>query len=235
MSPRSGAGEAQLRPARLSINRSPQPSTETGQLHKTFACDTNLGINTLVASFVAPGSLTALRAAQALLSIQSNGATLPAWWGMRTGFCRSSSSLLMNANFTSGPFTCFDYWQGFAIGAPNLRTPVGNRTLIDVIAALPVEATNIAPIPEGTEVYAFKLTIDNRRTTGLGSCAGCGTGVCIAVNSMKFIQVAPLGDIVLTSPATRAHATWQGGTEIDCYLATPVRDMTWGRIKTLYR
>jgi len=32
MSPRSGAGEAQLRPARLSINRSPQPSTETGQL-----------------------------------------------------------------------------------------------------------------------------------------------------------------------------------------------------------
>jgi hypothetical protein len=33
MSPRSGAGEAKQRPVRLSINRSPQPSIETGQLH----------------------------------------------------------------------------------------------------------------------------------------------------------------------------------------------------------
>src|SRR5438128_2168680 len=36
MSPRSGAGEAKTRPARLTINRSPHPSTETGELHVDF-------------------------------------------------------------------------------------------------------------------------------------------------------------------------------------------------------
>jgi len=34
LNPRSGAGEAKQRPARLLINRSPHPSTETGQLHR---------------------------------------------------------------------------------------------------------------------------------------------------------------------------------------------------------
>jgi hypothetical protein len=208
---------------------------QPASLNKTFACDTNLGSNTLVLSFVAPESLTALRACSAMMTIQSDGATLPAWWGLDTGLCRSTSSLLMNANFTGGPFTCYDYWQGFAIGAPNMHAPVGNRAQIEVVVALPYGDPSVREIAQGVEVYCMKLNIDNRRTTGLGSCAGCGTGVCIALNSMRMLQVEPLPDIWVTSPATRAHATWQGGIAGDCYLATPARNPTWGQVKMLYR
>jgi hypothetical protein len=37
----------------------------------------------------------------------------------------------------AGPFTCYDYWQGGAIGAIQEDAPVGNRVRIKGVFALP--------------------------------------------------------------------------------------------------
>ncbi len=211
---------------------------QPASLNQTFACDTNLGNHTLVESFVTPCCVTAMSANEIVMDLESTGATLPPWWGMRSsGTCRSTTSLLSNVNFTAGPFTCYDYWQGGAASGISENPPVGNRARIKELVALPVGSPGITGILEGTEVYSFKVVINNARTTGLGACAGCATGVCIVLQSIKLNQTTgtPGGDKYISSPATRAYATWQGGIGSDCYAATPAKNVTWGSIKAQYR
>jgi hypothetical protein len=206
-------------------------------LNETFACDTNVGIHTLVGSFVAPSFVTAMSANEVVMEVQSPGTSLVPWWGMRTGACRASASLNANFNFAAGPFTCYDYWQAGAIGSIAEDAPIGNRVRIKGVFALPAGDSRITGIPEGTEVYSFKANINSARTTGLGACAGCLTGVCIVLNSIKLNQpfANPNGGKYIGSPATRAYVTWQGGASANCYAATPAKNTTWGMLKAKYR
>jgi hypothetical protein len=206
-------------------------------LNRTFACNTNAGlINTLVGSFVAPSFVNAMSANEMVVDIQSAGVALPAWWGMRaTGTCRSNTSLLINLDFTGGPFSCFDYWAGGASGGISEDVPVGNRARIKLLAALPAGSPGITSIPEGTEVYSFKMNVNNAKSAGLGACAGCSEGVCLVLNSIKINQAGGIGDKFVSTPGTRNYATWQGGGVVDCYAATPAKNTTWGSVKALYR
>src|SRR5262245_56179461 len=148
-------------------------------LNRTFACNTNTGtINTLIGSFLAPSCVNAMSANEVVMDVQSLGATLPLWWGMRTGLCRPSS-LGSSFDFTAGPFTCCDYWQGGAIGSLAMDAPVGNRARIKGVFALPAGDSRITAVGEGTEVYSYKANINNAKTAGLGACSGCPVGVCI--------------------------------------------------------
>jgi len=205
-------------------------------LNRTFACNTNTGTNTLVGSFVAPCCVTAATGVEVVMDVQSAGVSLPAWWVMRSGGCRSTS-LSSSYSFTAGPFTCFDYFKGGALGSLLMDPPVGNRARIKGIAAMLSTNPNIGPITEGVEVYTFKANINNAKSTGLGACAGCATGVCVLLQSIKITQRvgSPGGDKFISAPATRSFATWQGGTGGDCYAATPARNGTWGSIKAIYR
>ncbi len=204
-------------------------------LNKTFACDTNSGTNTLVGSFVAPSLVDSMTASEIVMDLQSAGATLPAWWQMRFQFGCRPSALTQSADFTAGPFTCFDYWSGGASGGVIEDFPVLNRARIKMLEGVPVGSPLIRGILEGAEVYSFKCNISNAKTVGSGSCAGCATGVCIVLNSIRISQTFPSGVKFISSPAARAYATWQGGTGSDCYAATPAKNVTWGRIKAQYR
>jgi len=206
-------------------------------LDRVILCNTNAGINTLVGSFVAPSFVTAMSANEIVMDIQTVGVSLTPWWGMRTGACRASASLSGDFNFAGGPFTCYDYWQSGAIGALSQDAAVGNRARIKGVFALPAGDARITGIPEGTEVYSFKANINNAKSTGLGACAGCSLGACIVLNSIKLNQPVgtPGGGKFVSAPASRNHATWQGGIGADCYAATPAKNTTWGSVKALYR
>jgi hypothetical protein len=205
-------------------------------LNRVFACTTNSGTNTLVASFVAPSCVNQMTANEVVIDIQSTGVALPVWWVMRTGGCRNGS-MLLNTDFTTGPFTCTDYWQGGATGGISEDAPVGNRARIKAVYALPAGSPFITGVAEGTEVYSCKVNVNNLKTTGLGACAGCQTGVCIVLNSIKINQPVsePCGGKFISAPAVRNIATWQGGIGGDCYAATPAKNTTWGSVKALYR
>ena len=73
--------------------------------------------------------------------------------------------------------------------------------------------------------------------SGVGSCAGCLRGACLVLNSVQLGRLPgaspTLVTVVPTSGGTPGIATWQNG-HAEC-AAVPVRNRTWGAIKSLYR
>jgi hypothetical protein len=210
-----------------------------GLENRTFACNTNTGGgHILVASFKASSFMVSVTGQSAVLDAQGAGVAYPAWWTMRVGGCRASASLAFSSDFTGGPFNCYDYWQAGCVGGSSMDAPVGNRARIKAQCALPAGDSRITAIPEGTEVYAFKLTINNLKTAGLGACAGCLDRVCICFNSLLVTQTPgnPAGNKFITAPAENNIARWQGTANAqECEGATPAKNATWGQVKSLYR
>jgi len=205
-----------------------------GLASKTFACASNAGTDVMVGTFVAPCCVDSASANEIVVDLQSTGAVLPAWWQMRAGQCRSVALSQSASGFAT---TCFDYWAGLASGGISQDVFVNNRARIKVLEGLPAGSDAITGIPEGTEVYSFKINIGHGKTVGTGACAGCQTGVCIVLNSIKINQTVhtPAGDKFISTPGARNWVTYQGGIGGDCYQATPAKNTTWGTVKALYR
>jgi len=224
----------------LNLGWNDSPGGATYSLLETFACDTNLGLHTLVGSFVAPAGINDLTANEVVIDIQSGGAWLPAWWTFGTGQCRFG--LNINFDFTSGPSTCTDYWKGAASGGVNWTLPPAtlNRCRIKALVALPSGSPIITSLTEGVEYYSFRLVINNAKSTGLGACPGCNDEACIVLNMIALNQSPPNPSFTpLTSPAASAYCIWQGWSTTDpqsqCPGITPARKQTWGSIKAMYR
>jgi hypothetical protein len=208
-----------------------------GADNRTSLCNTNSGTNTLVGSFYAPCCVSAASANEVVIDVQTSGLALSRWWELRAGLCRPAS-LTASPDFSGGPFTCYDYWAGFASSGVSADPPIGNRIRIKVLVALPAGHAQIGPIAEGTETYSFKVNINNAKTVGLGACAGCPDQACIVLNSIKINQPvgSPGGSKFISAPGDRNYATWQGWTTGgDCGGKTPARNQTWGSVKALYR
>ena len=217
----------------LSYNDCGTFGTET----RTFACNNNTGTNTTVASYVAPAGVNEFLSVESELEIQSDSATLPDWWKYKNaGTCRIAA-LTSSADFTAGPFNCADFWAGGATGSiasyiVGYNGP--NRAYCKLVWA--VGASARGPLTADVEYYAYKLSWNNSKSIGLGSCAGCLTGVCVNLRNIKLVQPSVLNDNrLLTNPANRAYVRWQTATDVACLGATPARNSTWGSVKALYR
>lgn len=232
-----GVGSASA--AGINLGWNDCPGGATYSVLETFACDTNVGVHTMVGSFVAPAGVVMMSANEITIDFQTSGALVPAWWQTRSTYCRAGS-LGSSFDFTGGPFTCYDYWQGGAIGALSEDLPgFANRGRIKGVFALPAGDTRITSVPEGTHVYSFNAILTNAKTTGLGACAGCGDEGCFVLQNIRLNQPPPLFTITLTNPETALHVLWQGWSTPDptnqCPLVTPTRSRSWGSIKAIYR
>jgi hypothetical protein len=84
-------------------------------------------------------------------------------------------------------------------------------------------------INEGQEIYLMTLTLTNTAST---TCGGCDGPVCILFN---LVELKDPPTVVSGPPAGgRDFVTWQGGAGAPC-AEVPVRNVTWGRVKSLYR
>ena len=216
-----------------------------GLVNKNFACNTNTGTNTLVGTFELGDNLPGVVGTEIVIDLASADPTLPAWWAFKNvGTCRATS-LVMNATISPIAAICADWASGAAaggIGAYNIGARGANTARI--VAALAVAADAAADLGPGQEYFSFNLLINNLKSVGTGSCAGCNNPVCIVFNSINVVPPAPAVGVKLTGPSngTDSHfATWQGGAGvvvgalIGCPAATPTTNKTWGQVKTLYR
>ncbi len=240
-----GAASAWAAGVNLGWNDCPAGATYSNT--RTFACSSNSGTNVLVGSFVAPASVDSVIANEVVIDIQTQNATLTPWWSLRapapTG-CRNAS-MTQSGDFTTSSGACFDYWMGGASGGVSMDAPGAtqgrgpNQPRIKVLEGVPTGSPLIVPIAENTEVYSFKVTINNAKTVGTGSCSGCTDQACIVLNMIKLNQALPLPAIAITSAALNQFVTWQGWTNSDptqaCPATTPAKQKTWGSIKALYR
>jgi hypothetical protein len=222
-----------------------------GAVNKNFACNSNNGTNNLVGTFELGAALPGVVGTEIVIDFASAGASLPAWWQFRNaGTCRQAS-LVMNATISPLAVNCLDWGQGAAaggIGAYNVGTRGPNTARL--VAALAVAASGAADLEPGTEYFSYNLLINNAKTVGTGSCAGCNTAVCIVFNSINVVPPAPAPGVKLTGPSNGTDAdfaTWQGGAGITvppgpwgpggsgCGGATATTNKTWGAVKSLYR
>lgn len=207
-----------------------------GTQNHQLACTSNLGFETLYASFVAPAGVVRAEALVLTVDLFSDTGLIQDWWTFRNvGSCRNGA-LTVNTFFAGDP-GCTDLW----LGAETTRTIVWTRYYngaLDhgrlVVTAALTDTTAFVTAEPGIEYHALKYQIVNTRTTGSGACAGCLDPACLILSSLRIVQYKGASDIEITSEASSRTATWQGSVSGACQ-QVPVRNQTWGGIKSLYR
>jgi hypothetical protein len=204
-------------------------------------CASETGQQDLYCAFGVSAAADSVLGLELVLDVQSAALTLPSWWRFDIGGCRAGN-LHVGFVFPS-PSPCGDFLNGNAAGGLQgyyLNEPRGGtgQARIKVAASLLESVGGYASLAPDSMYYAARLTITNIRTIGTGSCAGCTQPVCLVLNSITVLRQpgAVGGDLLLSEPGPgQANwATWQSGLGADC-AAVPVRAVTWGRIKSLYR
>jgi hypothetical protein len=196
-----------------------------GLTNKDFACNTSSGSDVFVVSYVPPLFLhQPLIGIEAEVIMQPPGETpLPSWWHLESSGCRPSSLTLsylrgadtLCAEYSSGPQI---NWWGYALG---YDSPNSASLLVSVGAGPPG-----VWVTQGLEYFGFRIILDHAKSTGADSCGGCSSHLTMVLDRIGFVYET--GKIVLTNPLRQNIITWQGGI-------VPVRNVTWGQIKGLYR
>src|SRR5215472_1417035 len=216
--------------------------SDAGLINKTFACNSNLGTNTLVGTFQLDADLNSTSGEEIVIDLASASNPLPAWWGFKNaGTCRTGS-LAMGSAPPATALNCADWSGGLAtagIGAYNIGARGANTARI--VAASAVPPTGLQNLLAATEYFAFTFSINNQKTVGTGSCAGCLDPVCIVFNSINMTTPVLANNIKLSGPSNGTdsnYVTWQGGAGVStaggsgCPAATATRSATWGQVKS---
>ncbi len=221
-----------------------------GVMNKNFACDTNVGQQVLVGSFISPVAVPNVISNEIVIDIAVAGATLPPWWSVHNAATCRLNVLSTAAVPPPGSVACTDWGAGTAIGAFATYTAdwfgpsTARATMLTAVLT-----TNAANIAAGQEYFSFVFRIGNARTVGSPSCAGCTAGACLALKSINLVTLNNLNNTMLTASTDSAGSddrlvTWQGGAgvitqpipgHLNCPRATPTRISTWGAVKSLYR
>ena len=197
-----------------------------------FACNVSTGAEQLYVSFRPPAPRSDFKGAFGTMLVTIDDVTAPPWWHVETGGCRAGR-IVSRADFTGGPFSCVDFWQGQAVGSGVIDVGYGSPNVLRIRSVFAVVDALAGPIDPAFEYYAYAIAIQNTKTTGTGSCAGCLTPACFALSQVE-LDYADGSSEIITDGAQR-FITWQGGGSLPCPGATPARNPTWGQIKSLYR
>lgn len=220
------------------INLSWDDCGTTGTAFQTFDCASNSGIPfTMYASFIPPAGVNSFLGILSQMDITSSTPALPEWWKHGTTQCRGTSGMSVGFDFTSGPFTCVDFYVGQAAGGSNYDVAFGapNRARLLVTCAVPFD--NRGPVDPVSEYYAYKVNIQRSKSAfGTGQCVGCDVPMCIVLNNIQLFQDPAAGnDPDISNPASRNYVTWQASSVSGCPLSTPTHNSSWGQLKSLYR
>jgi hypothetical protein len=204
----------------------------------TWTCDSNLGQSDLFCAFGVGAPVDSVLGVEVVVDVQQADAGLPDWWRFEVGGCRSGE-LLADLDFRARS-ACADFYHGNATAGltydPGQPRGGANQARIRVTASV-LPDFGYATLDPATMYYAARLIIRHATTTD-PLCAGCAGPACLVLNSItvKRQPGASGGDVVVTTPGAgdANWATWQGGAGANC-ASVPVRAVTWGRIKGLYR
>jgi hypothetical protein len=208
--------------------------------NRVFACLDDTGDNQLFCAFTMPQAADKVVAVEIVVDIQHSSSPLPDWWRLDVGGCRQGS---ISADYFPGPTSCLDMWQGMPSAISGVQgylptQPRGLSSQARIKVAASVLRTESVSLDGSSMYHAARIVINNARTVGPPLCNGCGLPACLVLNSILIGRdpSAPGGDVFLQIPgANDANwAQWQGGVGANC-TAVPVRNRTWGQVKSLYR
>lgn len=209
----------------------------SGVVTRAFACNTNSGAEELIVSFVPPEGVETFTGIDARIRVWPPTPSLPPWWALGTGGCRSAS--LRVQAFAPGTSACPTPWT------PEHFTFVEfNAAAQEIRAAVNLNHGQEHPLDPAVEYYGLRLTINHAKSAGSGACEGCSMPVGMYLSRLWMFQGAEF-TFVFPLPEV-PYVNWQcsGGPVVeqgvvtgwqftDC--ATPAQGRTWGQIKALFR
>lgn len=219
---------------RLSWEECPEGN---GQTLKQSSCNAQFAIESLVSSMELSAPVDSVIGMEIVIDLVSDSATLPDWWRYEPGGCNAGT---MSA---SGDFSalgaCGIPWNSTATGLVQAwwgGQPRGGANQARLIFTVFVSPTQKVSLDAATPYYAGIVRLTHSRSSGANACAGCTVPVCLVLNSVQLLRL-PGASVeavqIVNSGGTGNWASWQG-TTADCNLV-PVRNRTWGAIKSSYR
>ena len=206
-----------------------------GVPNRSFACNTNVGSNVLIGSFVLDTGLEQVDADELVLDLVSATPTLPQWWQLKNvGSCRQTAISIAAQDGPSCPDP-FAFQASMNIASYVVGTLGPNTARLLSLNAVPSDlAVNLIA---GEEYTAARWSINNSKTVGTGACSGCVVPVCILFRSANITTVGNLNDTKLTMAADAGSnfVSWQGGDYLYLCYGTPTKNSTWSAVKSLYR
>jgi hypothetical protein len=204
----------------------------------TSACGENLGSQSLFASFVPPAGVDRLEGIEVFIDYQVEGSALPCWWNFAIGQLRRDQLTLLHVSPTDvngDPLIECDnhyFLDNGALGGGGMIVTGANRGQLKGLAAIP--AGTGLPVAAEAQQYGIGFRISNGSTTPPGTCDGCAADVCFVLNTINLTS-SGVPNVVMQSPHTGSDnfVLWQTTAWEICF--TPVRQNTWGEIKSLYR
>jgi hypothetical protein len=184
------------------------------------------------------GSRPGFVATQAWVNVITQSSTLPDWW--HGDACRAGA-FTASADDAIGDYECPTLWDGrpaptttLSVVYPLWLGPNMIRFVID--SSLPESAAFDLVGDGGTITSVFKLVISRDRSIGTGSCAGCSVGACINFANLALIRTTDTPEttehiVWHAGPHDAQMFQWQGGV---CF-PDPIRNRSWGMLKSLYR
>lgn len=206
---------------------------------RTFACDSNSGVDYATGSFVIDQDMPDFFGLQIIVDICSGPNDLPDWWQMwNPGSCRATSLSVSPVLSSAASAHCVSPWQGSGprnfVAYQTRRYPPPVGYVLPNGARIKIQFDTwptVTPLSAGVEYLAFRLAIDHQNTLGGDACAGCGVPVEMAHGWMRVNGESGIVDLIARE---RGYLAWNGGLSYPCY-SVPVRNATWGQVKGMYR
>jgi len=226
-----------------------------GVPNATFACNTNDGDGPLlVGGFIpsASANLQSLNSAYLYVDIYQSDTSLNAWWQFTDPpvmGCRSLSVWSLDAANGAGATCDRSYW--LEVGTPTslvrwlFPTYRPNHGTLQILVAVNGQVASQTPqIGVGEESFIFGARLGNQGSMGPGACSGCANPSHLYFAEAEFFQsnfdnftIDAVGPGNYPSDGPKC-ATWQVTPPVVDACpndGSPVRNSSWGSIKSLYR
>jgi hypothetical protein len=230
---------ARARPAEgLYLRWGDCPLSASASVVRGFSCDTDAGDQALICAFTSAQAIDSVLGVEIVVDLQHSDAALPDWWHLEPAGCRDNA-LRADQSFSSS--ACSDVWGGQAAGGIldyAIGMPRGESNQARITLGFSVPSNQPRTVNAVDMYYAARLVISNM---GTSVCGGCLGAACLVLNSIRVLRPprplgAPSADVLLTEAGT-SNGNWAGWQTLasgSCQLV-PVRNATWGQIKSLYR
>lgn len=227
-------------------------SADGGVSHRTFACNTNVGVSVLYASFVSDEEITGVTDVEVELELRAASGALPDWWTLyNSGACRERQ-LYCSAGSGADLHDCVHPYGSDVSGGMTGYFSVfdGGPTRLRSTWSEPAPDTmSFAP---GQEYFVQRVAIGHGQTIGSSSCDGCALPVCVGIRSVTLVRSGERAPVRVYTEVFPGSSTtgWQGASPgstletepgaaapsrtLQCAAAVPTRQHTWGSIKSLY-
>ncbi|MEO5618818.1 MAG: hypothetical protein ABIS67_13710 [Candidatus Eisenbacteria bacterium] len=214
------------------------PTSPGASINRLFTCDTNIGSSALFCAFSVLQPIDQIIGLEIVVDVQHSLSSLPDYWRLGPSPQCRHDMLSASVDFSAANECASPGFTGAVLQDYLITEPRGLQSQARIKAVVFVPSPETRSVANDTTYHAVRLVFSHDRTVNVNVCTGCASPACLVLNSVTVRRVKGAfgGDITLSGPGpgNANWAFWRSVVGADCSLV-PVRTLTWGSVKSLYR